>query len=92
MKLLLLSSLEALEHGDDKLLEDHFWQGFETGRTIFSARVGGRKLDRSVRNPFAEPQRRKKKMRVIKTPVAPAETDLTFLSGQPRKPNLEFTK
>ena len=92
MKLLLFASLDALQMGDGKLRQEHFWQGFETGRTIFSGRDQEGKIDRSSRNPFDEPKRRKAKVRLIQTNFVPEDTAETYLRGRKREPKASFAK
>lgn len=93
MKLLLLASLAAMESGDSALLQEHFWQGFEQGGSLFARRLNDRTLDRSVRNPFDEPAaKRRKRVRVIQTDSAPDVSDASYLSGRPYKPTVSFSK
>ncbi len=98
MKLLLLASLNALELGDDELREEHLWQGYENGRTIFARRHSDKKsevkfdakIERTVNNPFTQPPRKKSKPRVLKSGFTPSETDKTYLS-QKRPPKIQPT-
>jgi hypothetical protein len=93
MKLLLLASLYAMEMGDDQLRQEHFWQGFESGGSLFARRLSDRKLDWTIRNPFDEPKtKRRRRVRVIQTDSAPDVSDASYLSGSPSKRNVSFSK
>ena len=92
MKLLLFASLNALELGDDNLREDHFWRGFDTGRTIFSPRDAAGHIDNSVANPFVKPKGAKPKPRAFRFARPPDVTDQTYLHGRRKTPKPSFSK